>query len=397
VLGSLFNALAAPALFDRMAEYPLGIVLACLVPAVASTPEGRERLRSSLLLAATILGLTAVLAADLGGISSTAIGALCVCVASGLFVYAVWTQSRRPVGFGLSVGAVLLGTGLSAGVDGRVLLRERGFYGALRVTEDDRAKVRRLFHGWTLHGQQSIEPGRRHEPTTYYLPGGPGWQVFRAFNDRPDASRSRVGVVGLGIGSLACFAEPGQEWTFFEIDPAVERIARDASLFTYLRDSPAHRIDVRIGDARLRLADAPDHSFGLLVLDAFNSDAIPVHLLTREAMSLYLDKRAPGGLIAFHISNSYLDLEPVVDGLARERGLVSRIRRDLNLTDAEKKIGKQRTVWVVVADSDADLGPIATDPRWVPTRPGKGAWTDDRSSLLDVLKIGPARRSRAGP
>jgi hypothetical protein len=395
VLGSLFNAIIAPAIFDRMAEYPLDIVLACLAASMdQASGQRHERLRSSLAMAATILVLSALLATDVGGISTTALGAMSVSIASGVFVYVVWTHRRRPLAFALSIGTVLLGTGLSPGVDGRVLRRERDFYGSLRVTQDDKAQVRRLFHGWTLHGQQSIEPGKEREPTTYYLPGGPGWQVFQTFNSRADAERASVSIVGLGIGSLACFAKPGQDWTFYELDPAVEAIARDASLFTYLPDSPAMRVRVVTGDARLRLADAPNQGFGLIVLDAFNSDAIPVHLLTREALTLYLQKRAPHGLVAFHISNSYLDLEPILDGLARERGMVSRIRRDLTLTDAEKKIGKQRTIWVILADNAEDLGTLADDPRWEPTRPGRGAWTDDRSSLLDVLKIGASHGRR---
>ena len=383
VLGSLFNAVLAPVVFDRMAEYPIGIVLACLVP----EPGTRERPRTSLLLAGTILGLTSLLAADPGGLSATALGALCVSVASGLFFYVIWTLRRRPFAFGLSVGAILLGTGLSPGVGGRILRRERNFYGILRVTEDDRVHARRLFHGWTLHGQQSTEAGREREPTTYYLPGGPASQVIDALDSRRDAGNARVAVVGLGIGGLASYALPGQSWTFYELDPAVEAVARDASLFTYLRDSPAAPIEVVIGDARLRLADAADRSFDLIVLDAFSSDAIPIHLLTREALALYLNKRAPPGLIAYHISTRHLDLEPVLGTLAAERGMVARIRRDLTATTEEKKAGKQPTVWVVLADREADLGPIAADPRWAPARAGRSAWTDDRSSLLDVLDL----------
>ena len=391
VLGGLFNALLAPVVFDRMAEYPIGIVLACLVPALGS----RERLRASLLLAGTILGLTSLLAADPGGLSATALGALGVSISSGLFLYVVWTLGRRPIAFGLSVGAILLGTGLSPGVGGRILRRERNFYGILRVTEDDRVHARRLFHGWTLHGQQSTEPGHEREPTTYYLPGGPASQVIGALDARPGAGKARVAVVGLGIGGLACYAETGQSWTFYELDPAVEAVARDASLFTYLRDSPAAPVEVVIGDARLRLADAPAGGFDLIVLDAFSSDAIPVHLLTREALSLYLEKRAQSGLIAYHISTRHLDLEPVLGALAKEGEMVARIRRDLTITPEEKKAGKQPTVWVVLADREADLGPIADDPRWTPARAGRSAWTDDRSSLLDVLAIG--RGARGGP
>ncbi|HEY2155821.1 MAG TPA: fused MFS/spermidine synthase, partial [Isosphaeraceae bacterium] len=393
VLGSLFNAILAPVLFDRMAEYPIAIVLACLVPALAW--GGRERLRTSLLLAGAILGLTCLLAADVGGISSTALGALGVTGASGLFLYAAWTLRIRPIAFALSVGAILLGTGLAPGVGGRILRRERNFYGILRVTEDDKARARRLFHGWTLHGQQPTEPGREREPTTYYLPGGPASQVLGSLDSRPDSNTARVAIVGLGIGGLCPYAKPGQSWTFYELDPAVEAVARDASLFTYLRDCLAASVDVVLGDARLRLADAPEHAFDLIALDAFSSDAIPVHLLTREALSLYLEKRAASGLIAYHISTRHLDLEPILGALANERGLVARIRRDLTITPEEKRLGKQPTVWVVLADREADLGPIATDSRWRPARVGTSVWTDDRSSLLDVLKIG--RGARGGP
>jgi hypothetical protein len=388
VLGSLFNAFLATALFDRSAEYPIGIVMACLVLATIPRPGVRpEQPRTAILFAATILGLTALLAADPGQVSATAFGALSVMMASGTFVYVAWTHRRRPLAFALSVGAVVAGLGLSPGKDGRVLLRDRNFYGLVRVTQDDRAMVRRLFHGWTLHGQQSIELGHEREPTTYYLPGGPGAQIFDALNARNDSSKARVAVVGLGIGALAAYAKEGQAWTFYELDPAIERIATDPRLFTYLRDSRA-TVEVILGDARLRLANAPEHRFDLIVLDAFASDAIPVHLLTREAMAVYLDKLHPGGCVAFHISNKYLNLEPVIDGLARERGMVSRIRRDLEISREERKAGKKGTIWVVIAENARDLGAIADDPRWIPTRAGRGAWTDERSSLVECLKGG---------
>ncbi len=394
VLGSLFNAIVAPVLFDRMAEYPIAIVLACLVPALAC--RGHERIRSSLLVTGAILGLTCLLAVDVGGVSSTALGALGVTIASGLFLYVTWTLRRSPIAFALSVGAILLGTGLAPGAGGRIVRRERNFYGILRVTEDDKAHVRRLFHGWTLHGQQSTEPGHEREPTTYYLPGGPASQVFDALNVRSNSDAARVAVLGLGIGGLAPYARPCQSWTFYELDPAVEAVARDASLFTYLRDCPAASVDVVLGDGRLRLGDAPHDALDLIVVDAFSSDAIPVHLLTREALALYLAKLAPPGLIAYHISTRHLDLEPILGALAKDRGLVARIRRDLTISPAEKRLGKQPTVWVVLADRESDLGPLATDPRWVPARVGTSVWTDDRSSLLDALKIGRRARRAVG-
>ena len=149
-----------------------------------------------------------------------------------------------------------------------------------------------------------------------------------------------MAIVGLGAGSLACYAEPGQGWTFYEIDPAVVRIARDPRFFTYLKDCRARSQDVVVGDARLRLRDAPDGGYGLIVLDAFSSDAIPMHLLTREALRLYRDKLADGGLIAFHISNRYLDLAPVLGALARDAGLIDRIRRDRDISPEQAKAGQ---------------------------------------------------------
>src|SRR5439155_6829326 len=151
-------------------------------------------------------------------------------------------------------------------------------------------------HGNTVHGRQSVEPDRRREPLTYYHPTGPIGQVFAAFSGA--AAKSQVGVVGLGTGSLAAYGASGQQFTYYEIDPAVDRLAHDTRYFTFVHDSPA-RVEVILGDARLTLADAPPRQYGLLVIDAFSSDAIPLHLLTREALQLYLDKLADDGLLAF--------------------------------------------------------------------------------------------------
>ena len=396
VLGSLFNAIVAPILFDRAAEYPAAIALSCLVLAASPRPGSRpERLRTGFLLSGVILALTAWLARDFGALSGTAAGMVGVMLACGFFVYVAWTHTRRPVGFALAVGAIAAGVGNSPGVDGRVLRRERNFHGILRVTEDDDARVRRLFHGWTLHGQQSTEPGRARLPGSYYVRGGPGSQAIGAIGARADGGRADIAVVGLGIGSLATYATPGQSWTFYELDPAVERVARDPSLFTHLRDCAAGRLEVVIGDARLRLADAPAGHFELLILDAFSSDAIPIHLLTREALALYVSRRAPGGLIAFHISNRYLDLEPVLGALAADRGMVARVRADLTVTAEDREVGKQPTIWVVLADADADLGAIAANLRWSPARVGRALWTDEHASLVDCLSIGVrSRRDR---
>ena len=200
--------------------------------------------------------------------------------------------------------------------------------------------------------------------------------------------RQRVGVVGLGAGTLAAYAAPGERWTFFEIDPVVIEVARDRDLFTYLRDAQG-TIDVVLGDGRRSLAAIPDGAFGLLVLDAFSSDAVPVHLLTREAIALDLQKFAPGGLLAFHLSNRYLDLEKIVAGGATAKGL-SGLARFGGVSAAEQSEGKSSSLWVVLARSPTDLAPLVGDARWRPLprdqKDWKG-WTDDASSLWPVLSF----------
>jgi SAM-dependent methyltransferase len=317
---------------------------------------------------------------------------LLVVPASGLAVYVAATHRRRPARFALGVGAVLLAGGLSEGIEGRVLLRERNFFGVVRVTDVPEGSFHRLWHGRTLHGQQSFAPGREREPLTYFSRSGPVGQVFEAFH--AGEARRRVGVLGLGTGSLATYAEPGERWTYYEIDPAVVRIAADPRYFTYLRDCRADSLDVVRGDARVRLREAPEGGFGLLIFDAFSSDSIPMHLLTREALRLYRRKLADGGLIVLNISNRYLDLDPVVGTLARDAGLACRIRLDNNLSPAEKRAGKSASMWAVLAARESDLGPLTRDPRWSEPRPDPGAapWTDDYADILGHLSF--FRRSR---
>jgi spermidine synthase len=176
-------------------------------------------------------------------------------------------------------------------------------------------------------------------------------------------------------------------WTFYEIDPAVERIARDARFFTSLQDC-LPGVPVVLGDARLSLARAPDATYDLLVLDAYSSDAPPMHLLTREALALYLAKLAPRGLLVFNVSNRHPDLEPVLAGLARDGGLAARVRDDAAVRPEDSMRGKTPSTWVVMARALADLGALAADPRWQPLRgdPGDRVWTDSYGSLLAVFK-----------
>lgn len=386
-LGGVFNALVAPVVFTSVLEYPIVLVLLCLLQAPAHYGNGpRSAIRRDVGLPVG-LGLLAwglIVAAQTGGVSS---GPLALALVFGLPVLLCFRFSDRPVRFGLGVAAILLAAGAPhTGAQGQVLYAERSFFGIHRVMLDAEAQYHALAHGGTLHGRQSLDPARRREPLTYYTHGGPLGQFFDAAGDT--AAPRRVAVIGLGSGSVACYSRPGDDWTFYEIDPAVERIAHDPRYFTFLQDcAPAAR--VVLGDARLSLAKAADARYDLMILDAYSSDSVPVHLITREALALYQDRLAAGGVLAFHISNKFLDLRPVVAVLAADAGLVAVDQLDVDLTREQAAAGKTGSEWVLIARGAADLGPLTSDPRWQPLTAAAGArpWTDDFSSIIGALRI----------
>ena len=290
----------------------------------------------------------------------------------------------RPLRFALGIGALLAGGIVGKRVsEGALLFRARSFFGVYTVRSDGNYHM--LANGTTLHGGQLVTAGYAKEPLTYYHREGPVGQLFASLPAAP-AGR-RVGVVGLGAGTVACYAQPADRWTFYEIDPLSERIARDARLFTYLRDC-APRAEVVIGDARRSLVHAPARGFDLLMLDAFSSDAIPVHLLTREALALYLSKLADGGLLAVHVSNRHLDLRPVLAELARDARVAGIAGQDVNFTDAQRARLKSNSTWVVLARRAGDFASLARQPGWtaLPPRARVRVWTDDASDLISVFK-----------
>jgi hypothetical protein len=378
VLGGLFNALIAPVLFTNVIEYPLVIALACaLRPASAQSGwRGADVAWAAGigLASGALMAGTRILRQDAHPLSVVWIFAL-PAVATYRFV-------ERPVRFGLCLVGVIVAGLWYTGPRGRPLHAERNFFGVLRVTIDPTGQFRQLLHGHTLHGRQSLDPARRTEPLAYFHPSGPVGRVFELFTAVP-----RVAVIGLGAGSMASYARADQRWTFYEIDPAVERIARDARFFRFLPECPAASLSVVLGDARLRLREAPDREYGLIVMDAFSSDAIPAHLLTREALQLYLAKLDEAGVMAMNISNRRLDLEPVVAALAADAGLICLARND-EVSPRDRARGIESSHWAVLARSPERLSPLANDARWCPatTRRGVAAWTDDYSNLVRVLK-----------
>ncbi len=386
VLGGLFNALVAPLVFTRVIEYPLALVLACLFRPPIGSPAVTARSRRldlglpfglGVLTAGLILGLQAY------GMDP---GRQSLGLMFGLPAVICYTFVGRPARFALGLGAMLLAGSFYTGLQGRTLYVYRSFFGVVRVTRDPTGNFIQLVHGNTVHGRQSLDPKRPHEPLAYYAPTGPIGQIFAAFKENASTAESHVAVLGLGAGSLAWYAEPGQDWTYYEIDPAIEGVARE--FFAFLHEFRGRRLQVIPGDGRLRLREAPDHSYVLIVLDAFSSDAIPVHLLTRQAVQTYLDKLATRGVLAFHISNRYVDLKPILGKLAEDAGLVSFTREDLNVPPEEKRKGKDPSEWVVMARQVTGVGKLATSAGWYPLRgkPKEAVWTDDFSNLLKVFK-----------
>jgi hypothetical protein len=399
-LAGIFNALVAPLLFATAAEYLLMLLVAVgLLHAVRRLPGealGRPHPRALAVeaVAAAAVGLLCAWLVSspvpLARVDLTALGSLigfprwrittaltyAVPVALCLLLYLL----GRATAFALSIAAVAWVCIHDNDGNRRIVRRDRSFFAVLTVADDPEGDCRHLVNGRTPHGRQFLKPGRRSTPLAFYVEEGPIGDVFHDLRSR--GRKDPVAVIGLGAGTLASYGEPAQRMTFYEIDPAVARIARDPLLFTYLSDSPAS-VDVVLGDARLRLADATPGGYGLIVVDAFSSDAIPTHLLTREAIRLYIDKLAPGGLIAIHISNRYLELSGLAANLAADAGLVSRLR----WWRGGDGCARLMTTWVVMAREERDLGALATT--WAPVAIPEGTplWTDDYSNIASLLTL----------
>ena len=397
VLGGVFNGLLAPLMFSGVgfAEYPLGLLLALLAcpgyrQLMRLEPEPARgfvrRMYPLLPLFATIAGsmVVAALAPD--------DRILRLAATLGIPLVLAYPLVDSPPRLAASLSLVALMTSLAPVGGDAVVLRERNYFGEVRVVEgkNPQGRYHRLMHGTTIHGQQSLDTTDsegRHLPLTYYHTSGPiGRLLIEAGKAKP---RLRVAAIGLGTGSLAYYARAGEEWSFLEIDPAIVRIARDPAYFAYLQECRAE-VTTIAGDARQTIRTIEDGSLDLLILDAFSSDAIPTHLLTAEAFQLYIDKLEPGGLIAVHISNRWLDLAPVLGNVAAAIDPpATAIVMDDRSRGRGDDTGIQGSIWAAMSTRPETWGRLfERRSGWDPLEADRRVriWTDSYSPIGPLLR-----------
>jgi hypothetical protein len=383
VVGGIAAGLIAPHIFDWVAEYPILLALAVLCRPGLALPRERPwryLLFGGLAALALVLMVSALYPVVLGEtLFNWTVGILLV--VSALF----W---RAPLPFAAMVAFILLANHNIVEQAGAMSVRS--FFGVTKVSETPDGQFRLLQHGTTLHGGQRIRefngdvPAEPPELLMYYWDGSAISQAFDAVRARVNGP-IRFAVIGLGAGSLACRAEPGDTVHFYEIDPAMIRIARDPYLFSFLwLCRPVATIT--LGDARLTLAEAPDGAYDLIVVDAFSSDAIPIHLLAREAMAMYKAKLRPHGMVVMHISNRHLELASVVAGIAAANGLITRIDDSADIDEAANPYKYSGTV-AAIARSEEDFGLLAQSRDWEleTPDPAQWVWTDDYSNIVGAV------------
>ena len=389
MIGGLFAGLIAPNVFSWVAEYPILVVLAALcLPFTSFAWSHEDRLFWAVALAIAMALLAPGLIAGWAPSDQepTYIYATVVGLAVGGLLLA-----RDPPKFAFTIAVALAMVRLYP-ADQLRPETIRSFFGVHKIYQTGEGQYRVLLHGTTIHGAQRItdDDGKvltgRPEPLAYYHSASPLAEAIRAVRQRK-AGPLRVAVIGLGAGSLACYFEPGDTWRFYEIDPAVIAIARDHRRFGYLQ-SCAPDVPIVLGDARLTLAHELDRHFDLIVVDAYSSDAIPVHLATQEAMALYKSKLAADGVVVTHISNRHFELGSVVAGIAAANAMKSWVNYDNNDNREDEYIFPSDVA--ISAARSEDIGELATNEKWKLTHPpqGQGVWTDDYSNIVGAIVRG---------
>ena len=391
-LGGIFSALIAPHLFATVAEYPILIVAALIArPHLLDTPLSTWTREATpiLLIGAALLMPALVLGGGLEGEAPL----LFLAGVLGLALAFVW-QSDRPVRM-LALAAVLFALTQFYELGLSHVVYARSFFGVHKIVDFADGKARLLFHGAIIHGAERLRTNDgapvagRPEQLTYYYQGGPFEEAIDAARAARGGRLPRVALVGLGVGALACSRAPGESWSIYEIDPELVRISTQSGLF---RTMPTCGPDMQIivGDARLTLTDVRE-PFDLMILDAYSSDNIPVHLLTREAMRLYESLLAPHGKIVMNITNRNMDLTDIVSSSANAVGLMVRHKRDLSAPDFSATFHAPAHIAVLARD-DKDFGALVPEKGWRPATvdPAFRTWTDDYSNVLGAILKRPS-------
>jgi SAM-dependent methyltransferase len=365
-LGGIFASLLAPRLFATVVEYPIAIVLALLVAWPPTRQPFANRVHQGLVAGVVASVLVFIVAPQF---------MLFAWLAAAAFL--IFAYGRR-AGVIMIIGLLALAPSFLTAQE--AVLLDRSFFGVYKVEDTVRrgSVTRSIISGSTSHGLEILERNGTARPTAYYFDQGPVGTVIEA------TEPSRVGVIGLGAGTLAAYANEGDDYTFWEIDQLVVDIARDPELFSYLRDTQAD-VDIIIDDGRHGVA-VSDGDFDLIVVDAFGSDAIPVHLMTAEAVELYLDKLAPGGTLLVHISNRHFDLRPVVGAAGASAGTQPYLF-DYEPTQRDLDQGAFRSSWVAMGRSGEPTPTWIASGDFVPLPTDGVLWTDDYSNVLSALKF----------
>ncbi len=400
MIGGLFSGLVAPYAFSWVAEYPILAVMAVLCRPFGQeiwkpferllwplAPSYWPQLSARFWPVAIVIGLALLFSRSIGFDFDEDPELLKIVILALVAISLVLLRDPSKSAFAVAMALAMIWLYPTSETRPETM---RSFFGVHKIYESEDGRFRILKHGSTIHGAQQIEDDEgqpvngRPKPITYYHDKSAMSRAIEAVRARKGGPL-HVAVIGLGTGTLACLSAPDETWRFYEIDPTVVEIARDPNRFTFL-SSCAPQVPIVIGDARLTLAKEPDHQFDLVIVDAYSSDAIPVHLATTEAMALYKSKLAPHGVVVMHISNRHLELHSVVEGIAAANGLKTWVwRRDKDDSDDINYVFSSDVV--ISAQNAEDIGALARDSSWVLNTPNPSVrtWTDDYSNVAGAL------------
>ena len=395
LLGGMFNALLVPVIFDSVIEYHMIIILSCLFRPILRSYSDKKReqdldiISPILLFAGLFIALKiyeSAIGVDVIFINNLDVfllkinkfisfGSISFVIFTWVIIYMFHKYFQRPVRFALTTLSIIIAVFATSDKSINTIHKERNFFGAIKVRNYPIVNINMFMHGTTLHGIQKTDENRL-KPTSYYS------AIIDIFNEQTKLAQDNpVAILGLGVGTIACLGGHGQEFDFYEIDEAVEKIARNRNFFTYLSDCPPNS-NVIIGDGRIEIAKADNGKYGLIIMDAFSSDSVPVHLLTSEAIDVYLSKLTNNGIIALHITNNYVNLEPIISSLAKEKGLAALIKRSSGGTDHLTYASS----WVILAKESANFLELRKRGGWRKLEKNNlKPWTDDYSNILEAI------------